>query len=510
MTSFKLLKRIVFFSAIFLVSTPSAFAQKQRAAGQLAAALDLAAKGNYEAAVPTLFKLSRSDDFKSERIQIKYILGTALLELKLNQIAAFQFVDVIRSGNSQYTKQAIEQLTVAADALGDDTLLNYAISKVQISDVPKKYKDMIFFRLGEIKLKRGEYMEALNFFQQVAPDSRYGSQAQFNRGLAMLEDKRPREALKVFRAMRASRAKAPVTDTNRVAAQIAIARSLYQAKDWDGAIEAYRAVPRDHELWHSALFEMSWAQLQSVRFRSVLSNFHSLHSAYYEDHYLPESLILRAIVYLYICKYDEMEKVLGLFDKTYAPMRTLLSRTLQKQKDPLYYTAELDRVDAIRREKKPSGALKLPYSVVRHLLDEGDIKRAYTYIRRLNQESARLQSLGGLSRTAFSGYAQKVLMNRVKNTRISMGEMARNHLMRIQAELNELYEQSSLARYEMINGQKETLKKKIAGKALPTAIDEDVQRDYYIQNGFEYWPFDGEYWLDEIGNYHYLGRQNCE
>jgi len=61
----------------------------------------------------------------------------------------------------------------------------------------------------------------------------------------------------------------------------------------------------------------------------------------------------------------------------------------------------------------------------------------------------------------------------------------------------------------MINGRKEQLKKKIAGKATEE-VDEKVDRTFYVQNGFEYWPFEGEYWLDEIGNYHYLGKQSCE
>ena len=40
-------------------------------------------------------------------------------------------------------------------------------------------------------------------------------------------------------------------------------------------------------------------------------------------------------------------------------------------------------------------------------------------------------------------------------------------------------------------------------------IDDDDDRDFYIQNGFHYWPFKGEYWLDELGNYHFLGVQSC-
>jgi len=55
------------------------------------------------------------------------------------------------------------------------------------------------------------------------------------------------------------------------------------------------------------------------------------------------------------------------------------------------------------------------------------------------------------------------------------------------------------------------LKMKLAGKDLQSEqIDEKIDRTFYVQNGYEYYPFQGEYWLDEIGNYHYLGKQSCE
>ena len=66
-------------------------------------------------------------------------------------------------------------------------------------------------------------------------------------------------------------------------------------------------------------------------------------------------------------------------------------------------------------------------------------------------------------------------------------------------------------RFITINGKKEFLKKKIAGKNLnEIQVDDDQDRSFYVKNGYEYYPFQGEYWLDEVGNYHYLGKQSCE
>ncbi|MEZ0392951.1 MAG: tetratricopeptide repeat protein [Pseudobdellovibrionaceae bacterium] len=491
-----------------LAQPPSFSSMSQK---QLSEALTLVRNAQYEQAIPKLFSLSRKPDLASERMQIKYILGVSLMESKFYQIAAFQFVDVIRNGNSKYTKQAIEKLSIVADELGDDSLLNYAITKVQLEDFPDKYKDMIYYRLGEIKLKNGQPMEAAQAFAKVGSTSRYYAQAKFNRGRAFLEAKQPNEALRAFNALLNSRSQAPVTDTNKVAAELAIARTYYQAQQWDEAIEWYRKVPRDTEFWHAALFEESWAFLRAARFRSALSNFQSLHSAYYEDFYIPESLLLRAIVYLYICKYDEMEKVLGLFEKTYGPVRTTIGDFMQSNRDPMTYYQEIEKTFLSRKDNKAPTGLRIPYNVAKFISDEGDVKRAFTYMKSLAEEKRRLDSHSVLGHGAFASYANKILANRARNTRISIGEMTKAHLTRVRTDLRDLYEQAGFIRYEMINGQKEQLKKKIAGKDISgKQIDENVNREFYIQNGYEYWPFDGEYWLDEIGNYHYLGKQSCE
>jgi len=478
---------------------------------QLSEALTMVRNAQYDQAATRLFALSRRPDLIEERMQIKYILGVCLLELNFNQIAAFQFVDVIRNGNSKYTKQAIEKLTIAADELGDDSLLTYAITKVQVEDFPDKYRDMIFYRLGEIKLKNGQALEAAQAFGKVGSTSRYFTQAKFNRGRALLEANQPNEALKSFQSLLQSRSMASVTDTNKVAAELAIARTYYQAQAWDEAIEWYRKVPRDTEFWHAALFEESWAFLRAARFRSALSNFQSLHSSYYEEFYIPESILLRAIVYLYICKYSEMDKVLDLFEKTYGPVRQTLGEFMKNNRDPLTYYQEMEKAVLLRRDSRYPASLRIPFNVAKHITDEGDIKRAFAYLKLLGDEKKRLDAHPVIGRGALANYANKILSNRNRNTRIGIGDMAKAHMTTIRTELHDLYEQAGFIRYEMINGQKEQLKKRIAGKDISDQqINEDVNREFYVQNGYEYWPFDGEYWLDEIGNYHYLGKQSCE
>ncbi|HWU45007.1 MAG TPA: hypothetical protein VN132_16255, partial [Bdellovibrio sp.] len=228
------------------------------------------------------------------------------------------------------------------------------------------------------------------------------------------------------------------------------------------------------------------------------------------DFYMPESLLLRAIVYLYICKYDEMEKVLGLFERTYGPVRAKIGDFLHSTNDPASYYGEVEKAYIMKNTDRTS-SLRLPYIVLKNVLDQGDVKRSLHYLEKLGQEKARVDSNYAFRASALGQYSLKIIANRSRNAKLAIGDMVKAHLLNMRVELRDLYEQAGFIRYEMINGRKESIKKKIAGKDIGDGqIDEKVDRQFYIQNGYEYYPFQGEYWLDEIGNYHYLGKQSCE
>ncbi|MBL7545467.1 MAG: tetratricopeptide repeat protein [Bdellovibrionaceae bacterium] len=476
---------------------------------QLSNALALAQSGQYQPAAQALFNLVKRPEVQSERPQIKYILGKMLVAMGYSQVAAYQFVDVIRSDSNKYLKKSIEELSIVADSLGDDTLLNYAVSKVDVNDFPDKNKDMIYFRIGEIKLKNKNFEDAVQAFNRVNVGSPYNNQALYLKALAYLELKKPDPAVSIFQQLLEHRKGSGATDTNRVSALIGIARALYQKQDWDSSIEAYSVVPRDSFYWHDALFEQSWAMLRGARFRSALSNFQSLHSAYYEDFYIPESLLLRAIVYLYICKYDEMEKVLSLYNSIYEPVRLKISQFINSNPEPANFYMEFEKVIGAK-QKDNNTTYKIPYMVLRSIREEGDVKRSLSYLKRVQDEKNKIETSGSFRVSGLGQYSIRVLNTRIKNTKILIGEMVKVHLQNMNDELKDLSEQASFINYERLSSKKDSAKKKIAGKDLPQMIDSGVDREFYVQNGYEFYPFKGEFWLDEVGNYHYLGTQSCE
>lgn len=479
---------------------------------ELKKALILAKRKRYLEASKLLYILSKSSRFRRERMQIKYILGLMLFEMRLYHTASQYFIDVLKEGKSKYIRKSLERLALIADFLGDDSLLNYAMSKIEVSKFPSSQWDMLNFRIGESKYYRNDFKSASRYFSYVKPSSRYFYRAKYKQGLSYVEMGDLRRAVSVFDSLYEERQGAKVNDKIKMIALISKARIYYQNNDWLGAIKFYRDIPKDTQYWHDALFESSWAYLRAYKFRSALSNFSSLHSSYYDFNYNPESLLLRAIVYLYICKYDEMEKVLTLFKNKYTPIKNKVDDFLGSRSKRIDYYNEISKSVLGYIEYKKTGELqgifRIPFVVGRKILKEGNIKRNFSYLTKLQSERRRIYLISRSWQLSPIGkYAKTDIRRQIYKVKNAIGKDIKAHLYSIKKDLVDLFEQLDLIKYEMINGKKDFMRKKIMSSHA--TINQNIERNFYIQNGYEYWPFKGEYWVDEVGNYHYLGLSSC-
>lgn len=486
--------------------------------GVVARIKELATTGQYQEASKLLFSLSRSPKNASEAAQLKYMLGLMLMELKLYQVASFVFYDVIdeeirRGGEGRYLRQSLGKLSFLSNVLDSDVLLKYAVSRIQINQFPAESRDLFFYRYGELKLKEGSFEEAARAFSKVDAESAVYPQALYKQGLSYAENNQLGKATSAFEELLSRNQSKPVTDTNRVNANLGLARLYYQGKKWDTSLNYYRQIPRDTLQWHDALFEMSWAMMMAGQFRSASSNFHTLHSPYYESQYAPESLLLRAIVYLYICRYDEMEKVLELFDRIYKPVLANASQMLDRSEDSRIYWDEVKKSIDERKNKKDKKTFKrLNDITMSSILKQSLIRSNVHYYEMLVAENQLIAKMSpGWQQSALGKFGKRIIERRRASTQDLVGKLTRNHLLKMKSELRDFFEQNDFLKLEMLGGKKEVVAKELSGRKIQRKqITDDASRNFFIANGYEYWPFQGEYWLDELGNYHYVGVQACE
>jgi len=495
---------------VFLLSiSSSAFALTPRT--QLRRAINLIEKGNFQLGSRELYRLSRLKAFSSKRAQIKYTLGLAFVEMGLHHLASLQFIYVIKKYKGIYRSKSLEKLTHIIDYLENPHLFYYIVGQIKERDFPVAHKDKLYYYFGVVFFERKKYKKARYYFSRVKRGTQFYDRSLYYRALTYAEENKILKSTQLFRELAFSYK--DVTHPNRIAALMGLARVLYQGKKFNESIRTYRLIPRDNKYFHDVLLENSWNFLRSGKFRSALSNFQSLHSSFYATFYQPESLILRAYVYLYICRYYEMEKVLNLFKATYLPILKRVRSALRLGNlHTSYFNAIMETKNLTEAGNHLNRTSMLPPIILHRVMKNTKFRSYLRYLERLHKEQSLLLSLpASWKRDRIGRNASYILKSRVNTTRKIAGKLVKQILLEVKRDLTQLSISEEYLRYDMLKGKREQVKKKIARKYVDhLQIDEQISRSYYIQNGYEYWPFNGELWLDEIGNYHYLGQHNCE
>ena len=505
------MKKISLFVVVGFMLSTSFWAEGRRgrrggtALTQLKRALIESKAGNYHSSTKTLFRLLYKPALAKKKNKIRYHLALNFYNMGLYHPAVFQFQTLVNQKAPGYVGKSLQKIAMTAAYLQDDRLLQSAISKNSLRYIPRSERGRLHYHFGEYWMRQKKFRRAVAHFFRVKSSDPLFYKALYQLGLVHAELNRWPKAVEIFNSLQDRRK--GVTDQFRVAALMGKARAHYQGKNWEQSALAYHQVPKDSPFWHDTLLEKSWALLRGGKLRSALSNFQTLHSTYYEGYYQPESLLLRSIIYLYICKHYEMEKVLDLFQKVYRPVFNQVKGLLRRRHSfKTYYQSLVLSAD----EQAKGRSVKYPVPVARRILREGNFSATHHYITKLKEERDLMYTLpSSWRRSSVGKYSRKIIRKRLLNAQKKAGREALQHLRIIHKELKGFFNQEQFLRYEMLRSKRGFLKKKIARRASDGVSIENFDRSFYIQNGYEYWPFEGEYWLDELGNYHYTGRESC-
>ena len=212
--------------------------------------------------------------------------------------------------------------------------------------------------------------------KKISRQSPLYAKARYNLGLAYAEMNQIRQAVSSFDDILSQSSYS--NDPLRVSALMGKARVYYQAQRWSLATRFYRQVPKDSSAWHDMLTENSWALLRAGKFRSALNGFHTLHSSYYKDRYQPESFLLRAIIYMYICKYNEMARVTHLFNVIYKPVRQWVNSYVKSRSPQKYYS---DVIHAVNTRSST-----FPKAIALRIFRENDFRLLNKYLNHLKKK----------------------------------------------------------------------------------------------------------------------------
>ena len=473
---------------------------------------------NYRQAALLFYKAAYSSPANDKsKLAAKYYLGLTLNKMKLHQVASFPLVSAAQGNNLSVSTKSFEQIVKASDALDDKSLLYYSLKKTKVEDLAEIGKELFYNRLADMYLDDNNPDRAMAELGKVLAINPENEEALYLKGLTFIKKNDPSSAIVNYEKLYKRYQDKPATSVKKAEATMALARSHYNSKHWADAISLYREIPKDNDLYRQAQAELTWSLFRAAQFRSALSVVQSLNTPYYENFYNPEALVLRSLILLFICQTEDLEKSVQLFQKNYLSTLNVLNVWNGSNYSAIEHYKEveqtLSQLKKIQDGNLPVFKGRLPFFVLRSILEEPDIKLKVSYLNKIKLEKRSLyvQFQGSQS---FLKFGTKIIDARIKNISAEIGEMIKAQLQEKEVELSEFASQFEFINYEMLNLKKEQAKKKaIASADAPVAspqVNKNDKREFYIQNGYQYYPFQGEFWRDEIGNYQYVGVNRCE
>ena len=456
--------------------------------------------GKHQQAAVGFYAVEETASVQDNRFKAEYYLAQSLNKLGLGFGSFFYYGQIIKAGPSHpYYYKAIEGAVSVTEQQRDEVLGPNVLNKAyndQFGRLGPEVLAKINYYIALLGYRAGRYEEAEQFLRGVPPESSAYPQAQYLVGL-LLQRKNPDQSVKTLRnILSIEGARYRDLDELKELAHLALGRTLYGQGKYAEAAAEYDQLPRFSRHWDEALFEGAYADLQNDDPGAALGRLHSLHSPHLSDEFAPESLNLTAIIYHQHCLYPQVRDVVARFNREYVPMKDKVKAVLDSNPP----------IEAFWQMLEP-GDTRLPAAVQHHLQKNERVEALVKYIERLDAEAARVKADGELSKSPLGNdlldliAKQKTLMSQVAGKFIKgrLGDLA--HLVEV------LDGDKEIIGFETTKGEKEMLESKYDVRGTLGA--QRLFRPTMPQTGHEYWPFDGEYWPDEIGYYKYTLKTAC-
>lgn len=313
----------------------------------------------------------------------------------------------------------------------------------------------------------------------------------------------------------------------REMAFFSLARIHYQFEQFRYAIFYYDRVSRDSEAWLESVFESSWAHFRLGEYEKALGNLVTLQSPFFAGEYYPESSILKAITFYENCRYPEARAFLAEFNQNYGGVLTELDRLVgeapsdkgeaaeggekQEQKTAEQLFDELTALERKVAEGKDDAAssIALTARLLRLALSDKRVAGFKAAIDEIDEEKARLAAMAA----PFAGgpMATEIAtgLDARRGELVTLaGTVLRDKLLSERQFLADLKSKLFRIQFQIIKREKETLEASLSSQIQTVSLG-----DYNFTTATDderlFWPFEGEYWRDELGTYQYTLTKGC-
>jgi hypothetical protein len=478
-----------------------------------------------------VYKGETGDDAGNRQIA-QYHLAIALYRLKFYQASYAIFSEIADKPNHLKFNETLLWLSKLATQLPEPADIIERVGKFT-GEAIARFKNaqqielywQLNYLLGRYKYRNRQYEEAIQLFNLVDQRSKYFVQAKFFSGISYVQLRRSVPAVQSFqRVVQAvDEGVEGVEDEARMRdlAFLSMARTYYSAsikldennaptidgQKLSAGVKYWNKVDVASEYWLDALFEESWAYFMAGDYPHALGNIHTIEAPYFPKSFYPEAQILKAVIYFTTCNYDEATTIVARFKQKYEPVKKDLESVMvqfkgENQDEPFFRFLK-----EVRSEKANLPPTIKP--VVEASLSDRQLLRNLEYVRVLDEEDARFKKApGSFQNSALGGDVRDSLQLARDLAVANAGKLARERYQRTLDELGEHLRDAVKILIDITSAQRNSLDRQIQDGQMDKATARVFGQ---ITPDYEHviWPFDGEYWRDELGFYRQVVTSKC-
>lgn len=490
-------------------------------------------KGDYTKAAMGLQDVidGKTKDDAGNKQRAQFFLAKTMFHLKFYQTALAIFDEITQLGHGHlYFDASLQWLAELATQLPEpagiiEKVGRYSLDQLNQFNTPKNkglYNHLLYL-MGRYQYDQGNFDQAIQILSKVEPSSKYYVKAKFFEGITHVRQRQARPAIAAFRAIIDGIKKGTVDagdqeDRMRNLAWISLARVYYTAANKtdpqtgehtvDGrllgqAVESWSRIDPSSEYWLDALFEESWAFFLADQYSRALGNVHTIMSPYFPKAYYPEALVIKAVTFFVNCQINNAEATVYQFHERYDPVKKDLDAVLAKFKDNTAFFEFLKKVRSGEANLSPRIR-----PIIESALSDRTVLANLEYVNVLDAEQNRLESASKEFQNSNAGARVLQDVALAKSYAVDQtGDIVRGRYERVIRELQDLMNQIDTVDLEIATYERGQLTQR--AKEQMTAAAKSGGGNVEVDEEHQLWPFNGEYWRDELGFYRQQVTNRC-
>lgn len=450
---------------------------------------------------------------EDQRFMALGMLTENLIRSGLSNAASYFFIKTLQSDNRGAIRRILVYIPQMIEDVGVDLLRKYVLRHTSEADYDANTRNHFFYFLGKDELLKGDPAKALQALSRVTSGSGIMAQAAYLRGAANAMLGQVGAAIGSFKACRnmASRAESRTRSLKdeysdlEARCSAGLARTYYQNGSFDDADEAYDDIPKASFVWTDILFEQAWNAYAKRDYNRALGKLVSYRSPSLGFVFNPEADVLRAQSFLSLCLYDDVNRSVNDFNARYAGVGGELKNFLVSNESNLASFYNLGKQALRRKLHSPNMLDRALNRFVRGpyfaglIAQEGATRGELTRVRQLlHQRRAH----------GFGTFLEKVIGWRTKSVQLLGGLFVKNSMLDLYQDLLSDLDKMSFIKLEMLKAAKTRLEKEVMSEdengRLKRGRPDIERRDYQYL-----WSFNGEFWVDELGDYVFSLESQC-